>query len=46
MNFVYHGLIINSARENVDASAGEALFLSLTIANATTLINKIVSNQG
>jgi hypothetical protein len=44
MQTFYHGLI-NSARENMDAAAGGA-FLPLTITNATTLIEKMVSNQG
>jgi hypothetical protein len=40
----YHGLT-TSARENIDATAG-GLFLSLTIREATTLVEKIASNQG
>ena len=44
MQTFYHGLT-NSARENLDAAAGGA-FLSLTIVEATALIEKMVSNQG
>ena len=40
---VFHGLD-NSARETMDAAAGGA-FLSLTISQATTLVEKMVSNQ-
>jgi len=44
MQTFYHGLT-NSARENMDVDAGGS-FLSLTITNATTLIEKMVSNPG
>jgi len=44
MQTFYHGLG-NSARESVDAAAGGA-FLSLTIPQATTLVEKMASNQG
>jgi len=40
----YHGLTI-SARENMDVAAGGS-FLSLTILQATALVEKIASNQG
>jgi hypothetical protein len=40
----YHGLT-TSARENIDAAA-RGSFLSLTIHEATTLVEKIASNQG
>jgi hypothetical protein len=40
----YHGLI-TSAYENIDVAAGGS-FLSLTIYKATTLVEKIASNQG
>jgi hypothetical protein len=39
-----HGLT-NSTRETMDATAGGA-FLSLTINQATALMEKMVSNQG
>ena len=39
----YHGLT-NNTHENMDAAVGGA-FLSLTIAQATTLMEKMVSNQ-
>jgi hypothetical protein len=44
MRTFYHGLN-NSTRETMDAAAGGA-FLSLTIAQATTLVEKMASNQG
>jgi len=44
MQTFYHELT-KSTRENMDATAGGA-FLSLTIAQATTLVEKMVSNQG
>jgi hypothetical protein len=44
MQTFYHGLT-NSTRETVDAAAGGA-FLSLTIDKATTLVEKMASNQG
>ena len=44
MQTFYHGLT-SSTRRNMDAAAGGA-FLSLTIAQATTLVEKMVSNQG
>ena len=44
MQTFYHGLG-NSARETMDAAAGGA-FLSLTIPQATTLVEKMASNQG
>jgi hypothetical protein len=44
MQTFYHGLI-NSARETMDAAAGGA-FLSLTIPQATALVEKMASNQG
>jgi hypothetical protein len=40
----YHGLT-NSARETMDAATGGA-FLSLTINQAATLVEKMASNQG
>ena len=43
MQTFYHGLD-NSARETMDAAAGGA-FLSLTISQATTLVEKMASNQ-
>jgi len=43
MQTFYHGLS-NSARETRDAAAGGA-FLSLTIPQATTLVEKMASNQ-
>ena len=44
MQTFYHRLP-NSTRENMDVVAGGAFF-SLTIAQATTLVEKMVSNQG
>jgi hypothetical protein len=44
MQTFYHGLT-SSTRENVDAVAGGS-FLSLNTTEATTLIEKMVSNQG
>jgi hypothetical protein len=44
MQTFYHELI-NSTRENMDAAIG-GVFLSLTITQATTLVEKMVSNQG
>jgi hypothetical protein len=44
MQTFYHRLT-NSTRETMDAAAGGA-FLSLTINQATTLMEKMVSNQG
>jgi hypothetical protein len=44
MQTFYHGLT-SSTRENVDATAGGS-FLSLNITEATTLIEKMASNQG
>jgi hypothetical protein len=44
MQTFYHGLI-TSARETMDAAAGGA-FLSLTIPQATALVEKMASNQG
>jgi hypothetical protein len=44
MQTFYHGLG-NSARETMDAAAGVA-FLSLTIPQATVLVEKMASNQG
>ena len=44
MQTFYHGLT-NSSRETMDAAAGGA-FLSLTIPDATTLVEKMASNQG
>jgi hypothetical protein len=44
MQTFYHGLT-TSARENIDAVA-RGSFLSLTIHEATTLVEKIASNQG
>jgi len=43
MQTFYHGLG-NSARETIDAAAGGA-FLSLTISQATALVEKMASNQ-
>ena len=43
MQIFYHGLT-NSTRENMDAAAGGA-FLSLIILGATTLMEKMASNQ-
>jgi hypothetical protein len=42
--FLSHGLT-TSTRENIDAAAGGS-FLSLTIRDATTLVEKMASNQG
>ena len=44
MQTFYHGLT-NSTRETMDAAAGGA-FLSLTLPAATTLVEKMASNQG
>jgi hypothetical protein len=44
MQTFYHGLT-TSAHENIDAAAGGS-FLSLTIREVTTLVEKIASNQG
>jgi hypothetical protein len=44
MQTFYHGLT-TSARENIDAAVGGS-FLSLTIHEATTLVEKIALNQG
>ena len=44
MQTFYHGLT-NSTRETMDAAAGGA-FLSLTIAQAIALVEKMVCNQG
>ena len=44
MQTFYHGLG-NSVQETMDAAAGGA-FLSLTIAQATALVEKMESNQG
>jgi hypothetical protein len=44
MQTFYHGLT-NSTHEIMDATAGAA-FLSLTINQATTLVEKMASNQG
>jgi len=44
MQTFYHGLS-NSARETMDATVGGA-FLSLTIPQATALVEKMASNQG
>jgi hypothetical protein len=44
MQTFYHGLTTNT-RENMDAAAGGSL-LSLTICDATTLVEKMASNQG
>ena len=44
MQNFYHGLT-NSTCENMDATAGGA-FLSLTITQATTLVEKMASNKG
>jgi hypothetical protein len=43
MQTFYHGLF-TSTRESVDAAAGGA-FLSLNLTDATTLIEKMASNQ-
>jgi hypothetical protein len=42
MQTFYHGLV-SSTRESIDAAAGGA-FLSLKLANATTLVEKMASN--
>jgi hypothetical protein len=44
MQTFYHGLT-TSTRENMDAAAGGS-FLSLTIHDATALVEKMASNQG
>jgi hypothetical protein len=44
MQTFYYGLT-SSTRENMDAAAGGS-FLSLNITEATTLIEKMASNQG
>jgi len=44
MQTFYHGLS-NSTRETLDAAVGGA-FLSLTISQATALVEKMTSNQG
>jgi hypothetical protein len=44
MQTFYHGLT-TSARENIDAAA-RGSFLSFIIREATTLVEKIASNQG
>jgi hypothetical protein len=44
MQTFYHGLT-TSIRENMDAAAGGS-FLSLTIRDATALVEKMASNQG
>jgi hypothetical protein len=44
MQTFYHGLT-NNTRETMDAIVGGA-FLSLTIDQATTLVEKMASNQG
>jgi len=44
MQTLYHGLS-NSTSETMDAAA-EGAFLSLTIPQATALVEKMVSNQG
>ena len=44
MQTFYHGLT-NSTHENMDAAAGSA-FLSITITQATTLVEKMASIQG
>jgi hypothetical protein len=44
MQTFYHGLT-NSTRETMDVTARGA-FLSLTIAQATALVEKMASNQG
>jgi hypothetical protein len=44
MQTFYHGLT-NNTSENMDAAAGGA-FLSLTITQATALVEKMASNQG
>jgi len=43
MQTFYHGLS-NSTHETMDAASGEA-FLSLTIPQATALVQKMASNQ-
>jgi hypothetical protein len=44
MQTFYHGLTI-STHETMDATAGGA-FLSLTLRDATALVEKMASNQG
>ena len=44
MQIFYHGLS-NNTRETMDAATGGA-FLSLTISQATALVEKMDSNQG
>jgi hypothetical protein len=44
MQTFYHGLS-NNSRENMDVAVGGA-FLSLTISQATALVEKLASNQG
>jgi hypothetical protein len=44
MQTFYHGLTTSTC-ETMDAAAGGA-FLSLTIRDATSLVEKIASNQG
>jgi len=44
MQTFYHG-ISNSTRETMDAAA-RGVFLSLTISQATALVEKMASNQG
>jgi hypothetical protein len=44
MQTFYHGLT-NNTHENMDVAAGGE-FLSLTIAQETTLVEKMVSNEG
>ena len=44
MQTFYHGLT-NSTHETMDAAAGGA-FLSLTILDATALVEKMASKQG
>jgi hypothetical protein len=44
MQTFYHGLT-TSTRETMDATAG-GVFLSLTLPVATTLVEKMASNQG
>ena len=44
MQTFYHGLC-NNTRETMDAAIGGA-FLSLTISQDTTLVEKMTSNQG
>jgi hypothetical protein len=44
MQTFYHGLT-PSTRETIDAAAGGA-FLSLTVRDATALVEKMAANQG